>query len=266
MASLGPRWSFRVLVVPGAPLVTSGPYRWMRHPNYVGVMGELAGVAIALSAFITGTLALVTFAWILVRRIKVEERALYGPAGGADGNTLRDDESHGNAPAAVPEDRAGQLCGESRCPPPTIAMNPWCSPTWHPDGYEPSPQPPRGARARHDSHELAFGSNRERRGESSLRRDGPHPLPQSCSDPGRGRNPCAILEIPCGHPNGRCVRCGGWCLRPRSKGARSCCWRQRRSFPRRHSRGRPTHRSRRHRSSLTPNAHTVPGTTTSSNI
>ena len=57
----------------------------MRHPNYVGVMGELAGVAIALSAFITGTLALVTFAWILVRRIKVEERALYGPAGGADG-------------------------------------------------------------------------------------------------------------------------------------------------------------------------------------
>jgi methyltransferase len=84
IAALGPRWSFRVLVLRGAPLVTSGPYRWMRHPNYVGVMGEIAGVAIALSAILTGTLALVTFAWILVRRIKVEERALYGPAG-ADG-------------------------------------------------------------------------------------------------------------------------------------------------------------------------------------
>jgi methyltransferase len=84
IASLGPRWSFRVLVLPGAPLVTSGPYRWMRHPNYVGVMGELAGVAIALAAVVTGTLALVTFACILVRRIRVEERALYHPAGGRD--------------------------------------------------------------------------------------------------------------------------------------------------------------------------------------
>jgi isoprenylcysteine carboxyl methyltransferase (ICMT) family protein YpbQ len=56
----------------------------MRHPNYVGVMGEIAGVAIALSAIVTGTLALVIFAGILVRRIKVEERALYGPAGGTD--------------------------------------------------------------------------------------------------------------------------------------------------------------------------------------
>jgi methyltransferase len=84
IAALGPRWSFRVLVLPGAPLVTSGPYRWMRHPNYVGVMGEIAGVAIALSAIVTGTLALVIFAGILVRRIKVEERALYGPAGGTD--------------------------------------------------------------------------------------------------------------------------------------------------------------------------------------
>jgi methyltransferase len=80
IASLGPRWSFRVLVVPGAPLVTSGPYNWMRHPNYVGVMGELVGVAIALSAFITGPLAVAAFAWILVKRIRVEERAL-GRAG-----------------------------------------------------------------------------------------------------------------------------------------------------------------------------------------
>lgn len=77
ITSLGPRWSFRVLVLPGAPLVTGGPYRWMRHPNYVGVMGELAGIAIALSAVVTGTLAVVGFAWILVKRIRVEEKAMH---------------------------------------------------------------------------------------------------------------------------------------------------------------------------------------------
>jgi methyltransferase len=79
IASLGARWSFRVLVLPGAPLVTSGPYRWMRHPNYVGVMGELVGVAIALLAFVTGTLAIVVFGWVLVKRIRVEDRALQRP-------------------------------------------------------------------------------------------------------------------------------------------------------------------------------------------
>src|SRR3954447_4228279 len=76
IASLGARWSYRVLVLPGAPLVTSGPYRWMRHPNYVGGMGELAGVGIALSALVTGTLAVVVFGWVLVKRIRVEDRAL----------------------------------------------------------------------------------------------------------------------------------------------------------------------------------------------
>ena len=74
--SLGARWSFRVLVVPGAPLVTHGPYRWLRHPNYVGVLGELAGVALTLSAIVTGVLSLAAFTWILRERIKVEERAL----------------------------------------------------------------------------------------------------------------------------------------------------------------------------------------------
>jgi methyltransferase len=79
IAALGPRWSFRVLVPPDAPLVTSGPYRWMRHPNYVGVMGELAGVAITLSALVTGVLAFVVFGWILTQRIRVEEKALRRP-------------------------------------------------------------------------------------------------------------------------------------------------------------------------------------------
>ena len=76
IASLGGRWSFRVLVLPEAPLVAAGPYRLLRHPNYIAVMGELMSVALALAAPVTGTLALVTFAWLLSRRIACEERAL----------------------------------------------------------------------------------------------------------------------------------------------------------------------------------------------
>src|SRR5437867_4235791 len=41
MRALGDRWSTRVLVLPGAPLVRHGPYRWLRHPNYVAVVIEL---------------------------------------------------------------------------------------------------------------------------------------------------------------------------------------------------------------------------------
>ena len=76
ISTLGPRWSFRVLVEPGAPLVTTGPYRFLRHPNYLGVVGELAGVALMLSAPIAGTIATLGFAVILWRRIRVEDRAL----------------------------------------------------------------------------------------------------------------------------------------------------------------------------------------------
>jgi methyltransferase len=74
--SLGPFWTFRVIVVPGARLVAVGPYRWLRHPNYVGVVGELAGAALITGAPLTGLAGIATFSWLLVRRIAVEERAL----------------------------------------------------------------------------------------------------------------------------------------------------------------------------------------------
>jgi methyltransferase len=75
-SSLGWRWSFRVLVLPDAPLVTTGPYRLMRHPNYLAVMGELLGMALIVLAPITGTIGLIGFAALLARRIRVEDRAL----------------------------------------------------------------------------------------------------------------------------------------------------------------------------------------------
>jgi methyltransferase len=80
IASLGSSWTFRVIVVPGAPLVIRGPYRVLRHPNYVAVVGELVGVAIANGARITGPASLVVFGWLLWRRITVENRALTAAA------------------------------------------------------------------------------------------------------------------------------------------------------------------------------------------
>jgi methyltransferase len=77
--SLGDAWTFRVLVRPGAPLVATGPYRWLRHPNYVAVAGELAGIALLSGARVAGPLGTVLFGLLMLRRISVEERALEAP-------------------------------------------------------------------------------------------------------------------------------------------------------------------------------------------
>jgi methyltransferase len=76
IASLGSRWSYRVLVLPGVPLVSSGPYRFLAHPNYLAVAGEIASVAAIVWAPITGALALIGFGWLMIQRVKVEDRAL----------------------------------------------------------------------------------------------------------------------------------------------------------------------------------------------
>jgi methyltransferase len=73
---LGPFWTFRVIVVPGVPLVTSGPYRYIRHPNYVGVVGELVGVALMTGAMTSGPIATAAFTALMLRRVAVEQRAL----------------------------------------------------------------------------------------------------------------------------------------------------------------------------------------------
>jgi methyltransferase len=76
IGSLGPQWSFRVLVVPGAPLVATGPYRFLRHPNYLAVVGEIVSVGLTVWAPLTGLMAVVGFGWLLRERIRVEDRAL----------------------------------------------------------------------------------------------------------------------------------------------------------------------------------------------
>jgi len=77
IASLGRRWNTRVLVLPGEPPVTRGPYRFLRHPNYVAVVLELAAVPLMFGAWITAVAASVANAILLAGvRIPVEQRAL----------------------------------------------------------------------------------------------------------------------------------------------------------------------------------------------
>jgi methyltransferase len=76
ISTLGARWTYRVLVPPDAPLVTSGPYAWVRHPNYLAVFGEIAGVAMLVGAPLTGAVSLIGFGGLVRKRIAVEERAL----------------------------------------------------------------------------------------------------------------------------------------------------------------------------------------------
>ena len=79
IATLGVRWTYRVLVLPDVPLVDRGPYRLVRHPNYVGVIGELVGMALLTGARWTGVVGTLFFGWLLWRRIDAEDRALARP-------------------------------------------------------------------------------------------------------------------------------------------------------------------------------------------
>ena len=76
--TLGWRWSTRVMTVPGpegAP-VRRGIYRYLRHPNYLGVELEILAVPLVHSAFLTSAVFGVTNAWLLRNRIRLEEQAL----------------------------------------------------------------------------------------------------------------------------------------------------------------------------------------------
>lgn len=76
IASLGRRWNVAVIVLPGVPAVTSGPFRWLRHPNYVAVVAEGVAVPLMHSAFITAGVFSCLNAVLLTIRVNCEERAL----------------------------------------------------------------------------------------------------------------------------------------------------------------------------------------------
>ncbi|SFJ36250.1 alkylresorcinol O-methyltransferase [Streptosporangium canum] len=78
IAALGHRWNTQVIVVPGLPPVTRGPYRlhWLRHPNYVAVAVEGAALPLVHGAWITAVTFTVLNAALMVVRIRCEESAL----------------------------------------------------------------------------------------------------------------------------------------------------------------------------------------------
>lgn len=80
--TLGPRWNTRVVVVPGLPRVTTGPYRYVAHPNYVAVVVEGVALPLVHGAWITAGIFTVLNAALLSVRIRVEEQALTAAEGG----------------------------------------------------------------------------------------------------------------------------------------------------------------------------------------
>lgn len=76
--TLGDRWSTRIWVLPGESLVRSGPYRFLRHPNYVAVIVELVGASLLFGAWRTAIVISALNLVALTIRIQVEERALRG--------------------------------------------------------------------------------------------------------------------------------------------------------------------------------------------
>lgn len=76
IASLGPQWNTRVVIVPGLPRVTRGPYAWLSHPNYVAVVVEGFALPLVGSAWITALVFTTVNAALLRVRIRTEDAAL----------------------------------------------------------------------------------------------------------------------------------------------------------------------------------------------
>jgi methyltransferase len=81
LATLGSRWTTRIIVLPGAPLVASGPYRYFAHPNYAVVASEIALLPLGLHLPLLALIFTVLNAAVLVIRIRTEARALSAVSG-----------------------------------------------------------------------------------------------------------------------------------------------------------------------------------------
>ena len=80
ITTLGRQWNTRVIVVPGLPLVARGPYRVLRHPNYVAVVAEGVALPLVHTAWVTALLFTLGNAAVLTVRVRCENRALAGAA------------------------------------------------------------------------------------------------------------------------------------------------------------------------------------------
>jgi len=78
LATLGPRWTTRIIVLPGAALVAKGPYRFVSHPNYLVVIGEIAVLPLCFGLWWFAIIFSIANALILTIRIRAEAAALAG--------------------------------------------------------------------------------------------------------------------------------------------------------------------------------------------
>jgi methyltransferase len=76
MRTLGARWTTRIIVVSGQPLVSAGPYRYLSHPNYAVVAGEIAVLPLVLGLPMVAVIFTILNAAVLAVRIRAENRAL----------------------------------------------------------------------------------------------------------------------------------------------------------------------------------------------
>jgi methyltransferase len=76
IAVLGKYWNTRIIVIPGAPLVRRGPYRWLNHPNYAAVTAEVKALPLVHSAWLTAIVFSIANALVLNVRIREENAAL----------------------------------------------------------------------------------------------------------------------------------------------------------------------------------------------
>jgi methyltransferase len=76
IATLGPRWTTRIIVLPEAPLVKRGPFRFVSHPNYIVVAAEIAVLPLVFGLWIVALVFTILNAAILTIRIRAEDRAL----------------------------------------------------------------------------------------------------------------------------------------------------------------------------------------------
>ncbi|MCY3774656.1 MAG: hypothetical protein OXH11_01610 [Candidatus Aminicenantes bacterium] len=76
VATLGSRWTTRIMVVPGGKRIRTGPYRYVNHPNYLIVCGEIAVVPLMFGAWVLALIASVLNLLALRTRVRVENKAL----------------------------------------------------------------------------------------------------------------------------------------------------------------------------------------------
>jgi methyltransferase len=77
LRTLGPRWTTRIIVLPGAPLITRGPYRFVNHPNYVVVVSEIALLPLVFGLWQIALVFTLLNAAVLTIRVREENRALH---------------------------------------------------------------------------------------------------------------------------------------------------------------------------------------------